>query len=122
MGLTIHYSRTSRTRSSAQANALVEQMRQLALDLPFDHVDDTVRYLGPDICQTPLGDLRHDEEKFSTVLDATMYGVPCPWGKKRSMSYSCQPLEVISFWTFPGSGSEWAGFGLGRYPAELEVT
>ena len=121
MGLTIHYRLTSRTRSSARAKALVEQIQQLALDLPFDYVDDKVRYLGPDVCQTPLDDLRDDKDNFSTVLDATMYST-CPWGTKRLMSYSCQPLEVISFWTVPGAGSEWAGFGLARYPTELEVT
>ena len=40
MGLTIHYGLTSKTRSTAKAKALVEQMRQLALDLPFEKVDD----------------------------------------------------------------------------------
>ena len=41
-----------------KAKALVEQMRQLALDLPFESVDDQVRHLGPDVCQRPLDDLR----------------------------------------------------------------
>ena len=58
MGLTIHYGLTSRTRSTAKAEALVEQMRQLALDLPFVTVDEQVRYLGPEVCQRPLDDLR----------------------------------------------------------------
>ncbi len=51
MGLTIHYSLTSSTRSATKAKALVEQMRQLALDLPFESVDDHVRHLGPEVCQ-----------------------------------------------------------------------
>jgi hypothetical protein len=25
-----------------------------------------------------------------------------------------QPLEIFSFWTMPGHGSEWASFGLAR--------
>jgi hypothetical protein len=95
-------------------------MRQLALDLPFERVDEQVRRLGPDICQQSLDDLRGDDDIFSTVLTATS-GVMCPWGRKRHMSFRCQPLEIISFWTERGPGSEWAGFGLGRYPAELEV-
>ncbi len=121
MGLTIHYSLTSSTRSSSRANALVEQMRQLALDLPFDHVDDKVRYLGPDVCQTPLDDLRDNEELFSTVLDGCTH-VPIPWHRKQRASVTLQPLDIVSFWTVPGSGSEWASYGLARYPAELEVT
>ena len=36
-------------------------------------------------------------------------------------SINVQPLEIISFWTDPGPGSEWASFGLARYPAEIEV-
>ena len=54
MGLTIHYGLTSQTRSTARAKALVEQMRQLALDLPFEHVDETVRILAPTCASGPL--------------------------------------------------------------------
>lgn len=122
MGLTIHYGLRSTAKTSDKAMQLVEKMRQLTLDLPFERVDDEVRYLGPEICQIPLDDLRGDEQTFSTVLDATMHSVTCPWGRKRHMSYSCQPLELVSFCAVPGPGSEWACIGLARYPAELEVT
>lgn len=120
MGLTIHYELRSTTKSSERATQLVEQMRQLALDLPFETVDDDVRYLGPDVCQRSLDDLRDNDDIFSTVLDGVA-GVPCPWNRKRHASCRCHPLEIISFWTVPGPGSEWAGLGLARYPAELEV-
>lgn len=121
MGLTIHYGLTSTTRSSDRAKKLVEQMRQQALDLPFESVDSEVTYLGPDVCQTPLDDLRSDDAVFSTVLDGCKH-IPVPWHKKQCASVTVQPLEVISFWTVPGLGSEWAGFGLARYPSEIEVT
>lgn len=121
MGLTIHYSLASRTRSAARAKALVEQMRQLALDLPFEKVDDAVQHLGPDVCQKPLDDLRPNEALFSSVLDGCK-SVPVPWHRKQSASIHVQPLEIYSFWTVPGPGSEWASFGLARYPAEIEVT
>jgi hypothetical protein len=121
MGLTIHYSLASRTRSAERAEALVERMRQLALDLPFESVDAEVRHLGPDVCQRPLDDLRPDETLFSTVLDGCKH-VDIPWHRKQSASVTVQPLEVFSFWTVPGPGSEWASFGLARYPAEIEAT
>jgi len=121
MGLTIHYNMTSRTRSTAKAKALVEQMRQLALDLPFEKVDDTVQYFGPDVCQKPLEDLRPDKELFSAVLDGCE-GVDIPWHRKQSASVTVQPLEIFSFNAIPGPGSEWASLGLARYPAEIEVT
>lgn len=121
MGLTIHYGLTSRIRSADRAKALVEKMRQLALDLPFERVDSGVQHLGPDVCQRPLDDLRPDENLFSAVLDACQH-VPVPWHRKQHGSITVQPLEILSFWTVPGPGSEWASFGLARYPAEIEVT
>ena len=44
-----------------------------------------------------------------------------PWHRKQTARIRVQPLEVFSFGTNPGPGSEWAGFGLARYPAEIEV-
>jgi hypothetical protein len=121
MGLTIHYGLTSKTRSTARAKALVEQMRQLALDLPFESVDGEVQHLGPEVCQRPLDELRSDSDLFSTVLGACEH-VDIPWHRKQSASVTVQPLEVFSFSTVPGPGSEWASFGLARYPAEIETT
>ena len=118
MGLTIHYGLKSTTRKPL---ALVERMRQLALDLPFEKVDDQVQHLGPEVCQRPLDELRPDEKLFSAVLDGCQHA-PIPWHRKQSASVTVQPLEIFSFWTIPGPGSEWASFGLARYPAEIEVT
>ena len=121
MGLTIHYGLTSKTRSAEKAKGLVERMRQLALDLPFEKVDDEVQYLGPEVCQRPLDDLRPDQSLFSAVLDGCEH-VGIPWHRKQRASVTVQPLEISSFSTIPGPGSEWASFGLARYPAEIEVT
>ncbi len=121
MGLTIHYGLSSTTRSADRAKALVEQMRQLALDLSFERVDEQVQHLGPDACQKPLDDLRPNQDLFSTVLDGCK-SVSVPWHRKQSARITVQPLEIFSFWTIPGPGSEWASFGLARYPAEIEVT
>ncbi len=121
MGLTIHYGMTSKTHSPARAKALVERMRQLALDLPFEKVDSEVRYYGPEICQTPLEELRPKRDLFGIVLDGCKH-VDIPWHRKQSASVTVQPLEMFHFQTMPGPGSEWASFGLARYPAEIEVT
>ena len=96
LGLTIHYGLTSKTRSTARAKALVERMRQLAFDLPFEKVDDQVRHLGPDVCQRPLDDLRPEQDLFSAVLDGCQH-VDIPWHRKQSASVTVQPLEIISF-------------------------
>ena len=55
------------------------------------------------------------------MLDGCKH-VPIPWHRKQQGSVTVQPLEILSFWTVPGPGSEWASFGLARYPAEIEVT
>ena len=121
MGLTIHYRLSSKTRSLPGAKALLEEMRQLALDLPFESVDGHIQHLGPDVCQRPLDDLRPDEMLFGTVLDGCQH-VAIPWHRKQRASVTVQPLEIVSFNTIPGPGSEWASFGLASYPAEIEVT
>jgi hypothetical protein len=111
---------TSRTRSTEKAEALVERMRQLALDLPFESVDEQVRHLGPEVCQRPLDDLRPNDELFSAVLDGCQH-VRIFWHRKQHATVTVQPLEIFSFSTIPGPGSEWASFGLARYPAAVEV-
>ena len=46
MGLTIHYSLQSDTRSERKARSLVEQLRQRAMDLPFENVGEIVEAKG----------------------------------------------------------------------------
>ena len=121
MALTIHYGLSSSALSLAKAKALVEQMRELALDLPFERVDEQVQHLGPDVCQRPLDELRSDEDLYYSVLDGCQYRV-LPWYRKKWQKVKVQPLDVLSFWTDPGLGSESASFGLARYPAEMEIT
>ena len=82
MGLTIHYGLTSKTRSANRAKELVEKMRQLAFDLPFEKVDDAVQHLGPDVCQRSFDDLRPDQHLFSTVLDGCKH-VNIPWHRSQ---------------------------------------
>ena len=46
MGLTIHYQLTTTTGDEANARKLVQQLRQAALDLPFQHVSEIVEFQG----------------------------------------------------------------------------
>jgi hypothetical protein len=45
MGLTIHYQLTT-TGDQAKARKFVQQLRQAALDLPFQHVGEIVEFRG----------------------------------------------------------------------------
>ena len=103
MGLTIHYGLTSKTRSTERAKALVERMRQLALDLPFEKADDTVQHLGPDVCQRPLDDLRPNQESVFDCAWAVASTSAIPWHRKQS----CQRRPY----------SPWKSFRSGQCPA-----
>ena len=46
MGLTIHYELATTTGDEANARKLVQQLRQAALDPPFQHVGETVEFRG----------------------------------------------------------------------------
>ena len=117
MGLTIHYNLKSTAKTTERAKALVEKMRQLALDLPFERVDDKVRYYGPKQCQRPLESLRGNPKLFSAMLDGGE-SVRIPWRKGSTLRI--QPAEIFLFDAVPGPGSEWVTLGLARYADEIE--
>jgi hypothetical protein len=118
MGLTIHYNLKTSAKTTAGAKAIVEKMRQLALDLPFEHVDNRVRYYGPKQCQQPLESVRSKPKLFSALLDAGT-SISIPWMKGTTLRI--QPTEIFLFDAIPGPGSEWLTLGLARYADEIEV-
>ena len=113
MGLTIHYNLKSTAKTTERAKALVEKMRQLALDLPLERVDDKVQYYGPKQCQRPLESLRSNPKLFSAMLDGGE-SVNIPWHRKQKGSVRVQPSEIFLFDAVPGPGSEWLTLGLAR--------
>jgi hypothetical protein len=123
MGLTIHYSLKSKENDAEQVRHTVEKMRQLALDLPFEHVGEIVDLEG-DQCTTELrrqelqeNDGTKDESLFWLLIQAGE-SVTCPWNKH--LSRTINPVRIIAFNTWPGPGSEPANFGLCQYPAAIE--
>lgn len=80
MGLTIQYSLRSSTKSADRAHRLVEQMRQLALDLPFEEVGELVSLEGED-CDL---DKRRGQvdDSLLWMLGKSRQMVPCPWNER----------------------------------------
>jgi len=119
MGLTIHYTAAIPTARRKQA---VHQMRQLALDLPFEEVGEIVDLQGKECDYEARGDeLQNGDNKNETLFWLLIQSgerVRCPWNK--DMSRSVMPTRIIAFDTWPGEGSEAANFGLCQYPAEVE--
>lgn len=123
MGLTIHYKLTqAKLDDAGQVEQAVQQMRQLALDLPFEEVGEVINLAGEQ-CDTEArrNELKNGDEKnerlFWLLIQAGQH-VDCPWNKR--ISRTLNPTHFIAFDTWPGPGSEAANFGLCRYPAEIE--
>jgi len=122
MGLTIHYTLKSKLQDPEQVKQIVNKVRQLALDLPFEQVGEIVDLTGKE-CDTEARrkELQNGDGKNETLfwlLIQAGESVQCPWNKNTSRIVN--PTRIIAFDTWPGPGSEAANFGLCLYPAEIE--
>lgn len=116
MGLTINYSLRSPAKTSDQATRLVEQMRQLALDLPFEEVGEIVSIDGDD-CDFESQRGKVDELRLWLLIQSSQH-MKCPWNERSYRSVT--PTRIIAFETIPGPGCEAANFGLCQYPSVIE--
>ena len=112
MGLTIHYKLQSDTRSVPKARRLVEQLRQRALDLPFNEVGDLVE-LGGTECD--FDNREQDDPHRWMLVQAGQYI------EHGGTHYTVIPMHLIAFSTSPGDGCEQANFGLCLYPRTIET-
>jgi hypothetical protein len=122
MGLTIHYTLETKDNEATEAEEIVHQMRQLALDLPFEEVGDVVNLSGEQcVTEARRKELQNGDEKNECLfwlLIQSGQNVQCPWNKR--ISRTVKPTRIIAFHTWPGPGSEAANLGLCLYPADVE--
>ena len=118
MGLTIHYSLKSSTRSPKKARELIAHLRGRALDLPFAQVEDIVELKGEECDFDRRG--RNDPHRW-LLIQAGQY-IERPASGGGTYGYNVAPTHVVAFETLPSDGCEAANFGLCRYPAHIEVT
>ena len=122
MGLTIQYNLEADTDSPEGARRLVEDCRQLALNLPFAHVGQVLTAQGKECdfearrTELQSGD-PSVENLFGLLIHAGQY-VGCPWNKH--IRCRVNPVRVVAFTIGPGAGCEPAEMGLCLYPAEIE--
>src|SRR5437588_453435 len=107
MGLTIHYKLQANTRSAMKARQLLEQLRQKALDLPFEEVGEIVEVAGD---TADFDKLSQDDPIRWLMIQAGQYV------ERDGRHFRVTPQRVIAFSTYPGDGSEEANFGLAVYP------
>lgn len=112
MGLTIHYSLKSNSRSVRDIRHNVELLRQRALDLPFKSVTDLVELQGDDCDWQALAD--NDPNRWM-LIQAGQYI------ERGGRNYSVSPSHLIAFSAYPGDGCEEVNIGLCRYPSTIEV-
>jgi len=112
MGLTIHWSLKTNSRTETAARALVERLRQRALDLRFASVGEIMDLSG-----------REAEYKVQPAESPARWLLiqAGQYIESGDCHYAVAPQHVIAFQTQPGDGCEPANFGLCRYPAFLEV-
>lgn len=116
MGLTIHYSLRSTTRSPKRARELVARLRGRALDLPFEQVDDIIELNGP---ECDFENCEQDSPHRWLLIQAGQTIEHRANGG--TYSYNVAPTHLIAFATLPSDGCEAANFGLCKYPAYIEV-
>jgi len=119
MGLTIHY-QLAATGGEAHARNLVQQLRQAALDLPFQHVGEIAEFRG-DQCDWNQR-ANDDPHRWLLIQAGSHIALPVsPSEKRRGVRRELDvlPLHMIAFETQPGHGCEPANFGLCRFPGEV---
>jgi len=112
MGLTIHYDLKADKATPAKARQLVKQLRQSALDIPFQSVGEVVEYLDRDADFDKRA--KHDEDRW-LIVQAGQHV------ERDGSYYTVLPKHLIAFSTLPGDGAEQSNFGLAKYPGTIEA-
>lgn len=116
MGLTIHYGMKSRIKKTSNVRARLEQLRQRALDLPFEEVGEIHEFVGED-CDFEKH--RGTDNLWLLIQSSGNVEYKTRYGHK--LYYTVQPDHVMGFSTWPGEGCEEANFGFCHYPETMQV-
>jgi hypothetical protein len=123
MGLTIHYDlkTTFGPKQIVKARQIVEQLRQKALDLPFEEVRDIVEISDPKECDFEYWREKDEDKMWLLIQSQGQIKVQHPDGPSYHSYLSIKPIHIIAFTAWPGEGCEPANFGLCLYPASIKV-
>ena len=110
MELTIHYKLTTDRTEVESIRDLVRDIRQLALQLPFQAVEDFVEF---ERAQCQYDD--QDDPQRWLKIQAGRYL------EHENCSYRVISLHIIAFTTVPGDGSEPANIGFARFADAVQI-
>ena len=113
MGLTIHWSFQGPQKKS-EATAIIEKMRQRAMDQPFESVGEIVHFKGKD------AQFDHDppNSKYTWLKIQARETI---WNKEQTIGWDCPAQEIIGFQIYVAPGSEWMEIFLATYPKTILV-
>ena len=110
MGLTIHYQLSTDRTEIEEIRSLVNNIRQLALTLPFQEVGDIIEFKD-DECQY---DDRDDAHRWLKIQSGKYI-------QQGEQHLHVLPLHVIAFTAVSGEGSEPTNLGLALYPKTVQI-
>src|SRR5262245_25353599 len=111
MGLTIHWELHASCRNPGEAKSLLETLRNMAAQLPFEFVSGHFEEFSGDACKDTNPE---DELRWLKI-------VACRYIKHDDFFHDVHPLHFFAFVTHPGPGCETAVFGLAQYPDTITV-
>lgn len=115
MGLTVHYDVQMLSGDSRQAKSVVEKMRQLALDLPFEAVGEIQSLRGKQCdFEKKRKELEGDSLGPLWMLIQSGRWIRPPWNKELMIKIPAQ--RMFGFTVTVAPGSEPANIGLCQYP------
>src|ERR1019366_7606010 len=112
MGLTIHYQLKHSGRDPASARKIIEQLRDWALNLPFQEVGPLVELSG-DACD--YKQVSKDDPNRWLLIQARKSIIRPPY------HHDVFPDHLFAFNTIPGNGCEPANFGLCHFPSSIVI-
>ena len=113
MGLTIHWSFQGPQKKS-EATAIIEKMRQRAMDLPFETVGEVVHFKGK--AAQFDNDPPNGEYRWLKIQARE-----CIWNKARTIGWDCPAEEIVGFQINVAPGSEWMEVFLATYPKTIQI-
>ena len=113
MGLTIHWSFQGPQKKS-EATAIIEKMRQRAMDLPFESVGDIVHFKGEQ------AQFDHDPPNGEYTW-LKIQARETIWSQDGRTGWDCPAQEIVGFQIDVAPGSEWMDVFLATYPRTIQI-
>ena len=113
MGLTIHWSFQGPQKKS-EATAIIEKMRQRAMDLPFESVGEIVHFKGEQ------AQFDHDPPNGEYTW-LKIQARETIWSQDGRIGWDCPAQEIVGFQIDVAPGSEWMEVFLATYPKTIQI-